>query len=86
MILINHYYCVVITEQTVEDLGLTMDQNLEPSIVKSAVSGAVCGAVSAFIGAPFFMVKSYQMIKSASKIRIAHQREYSVFNHSDDDN
>lgn len=64
--------------QTIENLGLTMDENLEPSITKSAVSGAACGATSAFIGSPLFMVKCYQMIKSSSKIAVKHQREYAV--------
>lgn len=56
-----------------------MDSNLEHSIIKSAISGAFCGAISAFIASPFFMVKNYQMIRSGSQIRVAHQRQYTVF-------
>ncbi|XP_022693426.1 solute carrier family 25 member 35-like isoform X3 [Varroa jacobsoni] len=68
--------------QSIEDLGLTMDSNLEHSIIKSAISGAFCGAISAFIASPFFMVKNYQMIRSGSQIRVAHQRQYTSMLHA----
>ncbi|OQR73523.1 solute carrier family 25 member 35-like [Tropilaelaps mercedesae] len=65
--------------QTIEDLGLTVNENMEPSVQLSAVSGAACGAVSAFFASPLFMVKSLMMIRSASKIAVGYQRDYIVW-------
>ncbi|XP_022668256.1 solute carrier family 25 member 35-like isoform X2 [Varroa destructor] len=68
--------------QSIEDLGLTRNENMESSIPLSALSGAACGAISAFIASPLFMVKSLMMIRSASKIAVGYQRNYTGTMHA----
>ncbi|XP_003746820.1 solute carrier family 25 member 35-like [Galendromus occidentalis] len=68
--------------QTIEERGLTLDEDMEASVPLSALSGAFCGAVSSFVASPLFMVKNYMMIRSSSEIAVGHQRNYSSMLHA----
>lgn len=64
--------------QIIEDFGFTLDANLEPSIRLSAYSGAVSGAIGAFVGSPFFLLKTHMQVQSASaKIAVGYQHGYT---------
>ncbi|XP_064458833.1 solute carrier family 25 member 35-like [Ornithodoros turicata] len=59
--------------QLFEDMGLTLDENLEPSWRKSAVSGAICGGAGAFMGSPLQLIKCKLQIRSSPAIAVGHQ-------------
>ncbi|XP_064457080.1 solute carrier family 25 member 35-like [Ornithodoros turicata] len=63
--------------QFFEDLGLTLDENLEPSVNLSFISGAVCGAVGSFLGSPLNLAKCKLQIRSSPVIAVGHQHGYT---------
>ncbi|XP_037270521.2 solute carrier family 25 member 35 [Rhipicephalus microplus] len=63
--------------QISEDLGLTQDRNLEPSILLSALFGGVSGAIGAFVSSPLFLLKTHQQLHSSTAaIAVGYQRGY----------
>ncbi|KAL1417342.1 hypothetical protein MTO96_006217 [Rhipicephalus appendiculatus] len=63
--------------QISEDLGLTQDRNLEPSILLSAIFGGVSGAIGAFVSSPLFLLKTHlQLHSSTAAIAVGYQHGY----------
>ncbi|KAH6946212.1 hypothetical protein HPB50_012172 [Hyalomma asiaticum] len=63
--------------QISEDLGLTLDRNLEPSIRLSAVFGGLSGAIGAFVSSPLFLLKTHlQLHSSTAAIAVGYQHGY----------
>lgn len=63
--------------QISDDLGLTLDRNLEPSITLTAVFGGVSGAIGAFFSSPLFLLKTHIQLHSASStIAVGYQHGY----------
>ncbi|XP_065300443.1 solute carrier family 25 member 35-like [Dermacentor albipictus] len=63
--------------QISEDLGFTLDRNLEPSIRLSAVFGGVSGALGAFVSSPLFLLKTHQQLySSTAAIAVGYQHGY----------
>lgn len=65
--------------QISEDLGLTLDENLEPSVRLSAVFGGVSGALGAFVSSPLFLLKTHlQLHSSTAAIAVGYQHGYGT--------
>lgn len=62
--------------QVIEDCGMTLDENLEPSVRLSALSGGLCGAVGAFLGSPLQLVKCQLQTRASAQIAVGYQHHY----------
>ncbi|KAH6945158.1 hypothetical protein HPB50_007442 [Hyalomma asiaticum] len=62
--------------QVIEDYGMTLDENLEPSVRLSAISGALCGALGAFLGSPLQLVKCQLQTRASPEIAVGYQHHY----------
>ncbi|KAK8769796.1 solute carrier family 25 member 35-like [Amblyomma americanum] len=62
--------------QVIEDCGLTVDENLEPSVQLSAISGALCGGIGAFLGSPLQLVKCQLQTRASAQIAVGYQHHY----------
>ncbi|KAH9377243.1 hypothetical protein HPB48_006952 [Haemaphysalis longicornis] len=62
--------------QVIEDCGMTLDENLEPSVRLSAMSGGLCGAVGAFLGSPLQLVKCQLQTRASAQIAVGYQHHY----------
>ncbi|KAK8763389.1 hypothetical protein V5799_034002 [Amblyomma americanum] len=63
--------------QISDDLGFTLDGDLEPSIRLSAIFGGVSGALSAFASSPLFLLKTHIQLHSATAaIAVGYQHGY----------
>ncbi|XP_037510283.1 solute carrier family 25 member 35 [Rhipicephalus sanguineus] len=62
--------------QVIEDYGMTLDENLEPSVRLSAISGALCGALGAFLGSPLQLVKCQLQTRASPQIAVGYQHHY----------
>ncbi|KAH8033251.1 hypothetical protein HPB51_008650 [Rhipicephalus microplus] len=62
--------------QVIEDYGMTLDENLEPSVRLSAISGGLCGALGAFLGSPLQLVKCQLQTRASPQIAVGYQHHY----------
>ncbi|XP_065300439.1 solute carrier family 25 member 35-like isoform X2 [Dermacentor albipictus] len=62
--------------QVIEDYGMTLDENLEPSVRLSAISGGLCGALGAFLGSPLQLVKCQLQARASPQIAVGYQHHY----------
>nr|XP_050050607.1 solute carrier family 25 member 35-like [Dermacentor andersoni] len=62
--------------QVIEDYGMTLDENLEPSVRLSAISGGLCGALGAFLGSPLQLIKCQLQARASPQIAVGYQHHY----------
>ncbi|OWF37171.1 Solute carrier family 25 member 35 [Mizuhopecten yessoensis] len=64
------------TYQVITNNGLTKDKNGDVVIYKSIGAGAFSGCVGAFMGSPFYMVKTHLQSQSVQQIAVGYQHDH----------
>ncbi|KAL5015199.1 hypothetical protein ScPMuIL_009469 [Solemya velum] len=62
--------------QILNNLGLTKDKNQKRSYPKSVAAGAFSGCCGAFVGSPFYMVKTHLQSRATQTIAVGHQHSH----------
>lgn len=65
--------------QTLNNLGVTRDDNGNVSFHRSIAAGALSGVIGAVTGSPFYMVKTHLQAKSNDTIAVGHQHNHESF-------
>lgn len=64
------------TYQSFINLGFTKSSNGEISVPRSILCGATAGCVGAFIGSPFYLVKTHLQSQAAEQVAVGHQHKH----------